>query len=96
MSPNVRVNPYAAVEESVLFDGVEIGCHARIRRAIIDKEVRIPPHFVVGYDRDEDRERFTVTESGIVVIPKREPIELSEAVPTPARHFRKRDAVRIA
>ncbi len=77
LSPIVRVNSHALVEDSILFDSVEIGSHAKIRRAIIDKDVKIPPRFHVGYDLDEDKKRFTVTESGVVVIPKRESIELA-------------------
>lgn len=71
MGFNVRVNSYAAVEDSILFDGVHVGRHARIRRAIIDKRVRVPEGMQIGYDLDRDRERgFTVTDSGIVVIGK--------------------------
>lgn len=57
------------------FDRVEVGRRAKIRRAIIDKAVRIPPGFSVGYNVEEDAKRFTVSESGIVVIPKGEQIE---------------------
>ncbi len=68
---NVRVNSYAAVEDSILFDGVQVGRRARIRRAIIDKRVRVPEGMEIGYNLDRDRERgFTVTDSGIVVIGK--------------------------
>ena len=71
LSPNVRVNSYALVEESILFDGVDVGRHCRIRRAIIDKDVKIPPHTTIGYDLEHDRQRgFTVTEQGVVVIAK--------------------------
>lgn len=71
ISPNVRVNSYSLVEDSILFEGVDIGRHARVRRAILDKGVHIPEGMSVGYDLDEDRRRgFTVTESGIVVIAK--------------------------
>ncbi len=70
LSPKVRVNSYASVEESILFENVNIGRHCRIRRAIIDKHVDIPPGTSIGYDLEEDRKRFHVTESGIVVIPK--------------------------
>ena len=70
LSPRVRVNSYSDVEESVLFDDVEVGRHARIRRAIIDKNVLIPAGSIIGYDEIEDRRRFTVTENGVVVIPK--------------------------
>jgi glucose-1-phosphate adenylyltransferase len=73
LAPNVRVNSYALVESSILFDGVDIGRHCRIRRAIIDKEVMIPPHTVIGHDLDHDRRRgFVVTEQGVVVIAKAE------------------------
>jgi glucose-1-phosphate adenylyltransferase len=76
LAPNVRVNSYALVENSILFDGVDVGRHCRIRKAIIDKEVRIPPHTTIGYDLDHDRQRgFVVTEQGVVVIAK---AELSE------------------
>ena len=71
LSPNVRVNSYALVENSILFDGVDVGRHCRIRRAIIDKDVKIPPHTTIGYDLEHDRQRgFTVTEQGVVVIAK--------------------------
>jgi glucose-1-phosphate adenylyltransferase len=70
LSPRVHVHSWADVEDSVLMDGVDVGRHCRIRRAIIDKGVAIPPHSVIGYNLEQDRKRFTVTESGIVVIPK--------------------------
>jgi glucose-1-phosphate adenylyltransferase len=66
-----RVNSFSEVEESVLFERVRVGRHAKIRRAIIDKDVEIPPGMVIGFDREADRERFHVTERGTVVIPKR-------------------------
>ena len=70
VSPRVRVNSYAYVEGSILFESVKVGRHCKIRRAIIDKHVEIPPGTVIGYDPEEDRARFQVTESGIVIIPK--------------------------
>ncbi len=66
-----RVNSFSEVEESVLFERVRVGRHAKIRRAIIDKDVEIPSGTIIGFDRDADRARFFVTESGTVVIPKR-------------------------
>jgi len=66
-----RINSYSVVEDSILFDGVDVGRRARIRRAIIDKGVRIPPGVRIGYDHDEDRERgFAMSERGVVVIAK--------------------------
>jgi glucose-1-phosphate adenylyltransferase len=70
LSPRVVVHSYAEVEDSILLEGVDIGRHARIRRTIIDKDVQIPPNTKVGYDLDEDAKRFTVTGSGIVVVPR--------------------------
>ncbi len=73
LSPNVRVNSYAVVEDSILFEGVDVGRHSRIRRAIIDKDVKLPPRTVVGHDPDHDRRRgLVVTEQGVVVIAKAE------------------------
>ena len=70
LGPRVRVNSFSSVIESVLFDDVDVGRHARLRRAIVDKGVVIPPGVTIGYDLEEDRERFTVSEGGIVVVPK--------------------------
>lgn len=75
LSPDVRINSYALVEDSILFDRVDVGRNAKIRRSIIDKDVKIPPQFCVGYHLEEDAKRFTVTESGVVVIAKGERIE---------------------
>jgi glucose-1-phosphate adenylyltransferase len=75
LSPDVRINSYSLVEDSILFDGVQVGRHAKIRRAIIDKETKVPPGFCIGYDLEKDAKRFTITDSGVVVIPKGELIE---------------------
>jgi glucose-1-phosphate adenylyltransferase len=75
LHPRVRIHSYSDVDESILMDGVEVGRHSRIRRAIIDKGVKIPAGTTIGYDLEVDRQRFTVTESGIVVVPKGAEIE---------------------
>ncbi len=73
LSPGVRVNSYALVEDSILFDHVNVGRHARLRRAIVDKDVRIPAGFEIGFDHDVDRARgFTVTDEGVTVVAKSE------------------------
>lgn len=72
LAPNVRVNSFSLVENSILFDGVDVGRHCRIRRAIIDKDVKIPANSTIGYDLEHDRKRHTVTEQGVVVIAKAE------------------------
>ena len=71
VGPRCRVNSFATIEDSILFEGVSVGRRARIRRAIIDKGVKIPQDARIGYDHDEDRRRgLEVTEKGIVVIAK--------------------------
>ena len=78
--PRVKINSYSHVEESILMDGVDVGRYSRLRRVIVDKGVRIPPRTIVGYDIEEDRKRFPVSDSGIVVIPKGVAIKEEEAV----------------
>jgi glucose-1-phosphate adenylyltransferase len=82
ISPNVRVNSYASVEDSIILSGVNVGRHARIRRAIVDKYVSIPPGFEVGFDLEKDVSRgFTVSPSGIVVISRNDnPVPESDQV----------------
>ena len=48
--------------------GVRVGRHARIRRAIIDRDVLIPRGALIGYNLEEDRRRHTVTDDGVVVV----------------------------
>lgn len=71
LSPNVRLNSFAHVSESIIFEGANIGRYSRIRRAIIDKNVHIPEGTTIGYDLEADRQRWFVSDDGIVVIPKR-------------------------
>ena len=70
LSPSVRLNSYSTLDDCIVFEKVAIGRHCRIKNAIIDKHVVIPAGTVIGYDREADKRRFHVTESGIVVIPK--------------------------
>jgi glucose-1-phosphate adenylyltransferase len=71
LGPQVRINSFADVRESILFDGVDVGRNCRIRRAIIDKQVTIPPGTEIGYDPKQDHARgFKISPNGVVVIPK--------------------------
>jgi glucose-1-phosphate adenylyltransferase len=69
---DVRVNSYSDVEDSILFNHVNVGRHSRIRHAIIDRHVDLPEHTVIGYDDEQDRKHYHVTESGIVVVVREE------------------------
>jgi glucose-1-phosphate adenylyltransferase len=75
LSVGCRINSFSEVEESVLFENVRIGRHARLRRCIIDKDVEIPQGSEIGFNLEVDRKRFHVTDQGIVVIPKRAKLE---------------------
>jgi glucose-1-phosphate adenylyltransferase len=76
MGSLVRVNSYALVQDSILFQGVDIGRHAKVRRAIIDKGVHIPAGVEIGYDLEKDRSRgFVVSPGGVVVIAKADGVE---------------------
>lgn len=70
LSPNVRINSYSEVHDSILMEGVNVGRYAKIRHAIIDKDVAIPPGTVIGYNVKEDKKRFMISDSGIVVVAK--------------------------
>ncbi len=73
-----RIHSGAVVEESVLFDNVDVGRHARVRRAILEKNVRVPEKGRIGYDLEQDRRKHHVTESGIVVVEgSRSPVEVA-------------------
>jgi glucose-1-phosphate adenylyltransferase len=75
LSPGAVIHSYAKVEGSVLMHNVDVGRHAIVRNAIIDKNVRVPPHARIGVDRDADCARFRVTEHGVVVIGKDDRVE---------------------
>jgi glucose-1-phosphate adenylyltransferase len=68
LCPNVRVHSFCDIDQSILMPGVRVGRHARIRRAIIDRDVFVPRGALIGYNAEEDRKRHTVSESGIVVV----------------------------
>jgi glucose-1-phosphate adenylyltransferase len=71
LGPSCRVNSYASVEDSILFDNVDVGRNARIRKAIIDEGIVIPEGMEIGFDHEEDRERgCMITEAGVVVVTK--------------------------
>ncbi len=66
----MRVNSYSHITDSIVMDDVIIGRYAQLKRCIVDKDVIIPEHFKIGYDEEQDKRLFTVSDSGIVVVPK--------------------------
>ena len=70
LSPNVRINSYAEVEDSILLEGVDVGRYAKIKNAILDKHVKVMPNAQIGYNKELDKKRFTITPNGIVVVEK--------------------------
>jgi len=76
VSPNVRVHSWATVDRSVLMEGVDVGRNAVVRNAILDKNVVVPEGAQIGVDLERDRERFTVSGNGIVVVGKNQKVEV--------------------
>jgi glucose-1-phosphate adenylyltransferase len=71
LSPGVRVNSYAEVEQSILLDNVDIGRYCKLKKVIIDKNVTVPAETSIGYDAELDKKRgFTISDKGVVVVPK--------------------------
>jgi len=68
LCPNVRVHSFCEIEQAILMPGVRVGRHARLKRVIVDRDVLIPRGALIGYNREEDRRRHTVTEGGVVVV----------------------------
>jgi len=64
----VRIHTGSYVEDSIIFDNCDIGRHSKIKRAILDKNVKVPPNTTIGYDLEADRKNYHVTESGIVIV----------------------------
>lgn len=65
---NVQVRSYSNIEDSVILPNVDVGRNAHLRRVVADKNCIIPPSLVAGFDPDEDRKRFYVTEDGVTLI----------------------------
>src|SRR5437660_510895 len=68
LSPDVRVNSYSEVDDSILFSHANVGRNCRIRKAILDRDVHVPEGTTICYDAEPDRQRYFVTDSGITVV----------------------------
>ena len=74
LSPNVRIDNYSEVIDSILMAGVRIGKNVKIRKAIIDKSVIVPDGKHIGYNLDADAKQFIISEKGVVVAHKEMPL----------------------
>lgn len=74
ISPNVRIENHSEVFDSIVMEGVSIGKNVKIRNTIIDKLVTVPDGKQIGYNQEEDAKLFTITERGIIVVPKELPL----------------------
>ncbi len=74
IGPRVEIHNDSQVDECVVMGGCHIGKRVRLRRAIIEESTTIPDGLEIGFDLDRDRERFMVTEGGVVVVPSRAPL----------------------
>jgi glucose-1-phosphate adenylyltransferase len=66
------VNSYCEIENTIIYNHVNVGRYCRVRNAIIDRHVSLPEHSEIGYDLETDRKRYHVTEKGIVVVVREE------------------------
>jgi glucose-1-phosphate adenylyltransferase len=76
LSYDVNIREGAYVEGAVIMPGVKIGRGAVVRRAILDKNVQVPDGAQIGVNMDSDRERYTVSDSGIIVVGKGQKVEI--------------------
>ncbi|AFM24359.1 glucose-1-phosphate adenylyltransferase [Desulfomonile tiedjei DSM 6799] len=70
LSLNVSVGPKSLVEDSVILENVKIGSRVKIKKAIIDQDVHVPDDFVIGHDPEADKARFTISNAGVVIVPR--------------------------
>jgi glucose-1-phosphate adenylyltransferase len=68
LCPGVRIHSYGQIEDAILLPNATVNRHARVRRAIVDRGVELPPGALVGFNPAEDRRRHTVSEGGVVVV----------------------------
>ena len=96
LSPGVRVDCQALVENCILFSGVQVGAHSRLRNAIVDHNVKIPEHAVIGVDPEVNRrEGHTVTDSGLVIVHADSPgvsVQETQRRPVTPEYGRRRSA----
>jgi len=65
---NVEISSYTTVEDSVVLPDVSIGRNCNIRMAVIDKGCDIPENTEIGFDQEKDKQRFLVTNKGVILV----------------------------
>ncbi|MEJ2466076.1 MAG: glucose-1-phosphate adenylyltransferase [Candidatus Thiodiazotropha sp.] len=68
--PLVQIGDEAVIHDSILFNGVKVGDGAHLENCIIEKDVVVPPGEQIGFDKERDAARFSISPKGIVVVPK--------------------------
>jgi glucose-1-phosphate adenylyltransferase len=81
LCPGVRVHSFCDVQDAILMPNVTVNRHARIRRAIVDREAQIPRGAVIGFDAAEDRRRHTVSDTGVVIVTAGEECQVDSSCP---------------
>lgn len=93
---DIRIAEGATVEGSILGNDVEVGENARLRKCIVDSHVRIPPGEAIGHDLAVDTQRFTVSEEGVVVVPRSYEFEVPATDRVPSGPAEQRRRVTLA
>jgi glucose-1-phosphate adenylyltransferase len=75
IGPRVEVHNESHLDQCVIMGGTHIGKNTRLRRAVVEETTVLPDGIEIGYDLGHDRERFTVTDNGVVVVPNRVPLQ---------------------
>lgn len=74
IGPRVEIHNESEVDQCVIMGGCTIGKRVKLRRAVIEESTVLPDGIEIGFDTEHDRERFTVTDDGVVIIPSRAPL----------------------
>ncbi|MGB5445533.1 MAG: glucose-1-phosphate adenylyltransferase [Psychromonas sp.] len=70
LSSNVRVDDHTTITNSIIFEDVQVGAGSQLKNCIIDKHVKIPAGTEIGINPEQDAQRFSISEKGIVIVPQ--------------------------
>jgi len=65
---SVHVHSFALVEDSVVLPNVDIGRNVVLKRAVVEKNCRLPPGLQIGVDPEQDRKHFDVSSKGVTLV----------------------------